>query len=151
MAVQLLGMYSEQVCNLQPRVSAFSGGGGNPACQDPSVVAFSNDENAQTPQSSNGNLPACPEPPSPPPPSPGKCCSGVEAHWSSAPLHTPLCSILLELCIVYRLWRLASNVVSPLDLCMRLHAGRFLVQKHKCRLHTKAGGTRGAVLLSSSM
>ena len=56
---------------MQPRVSAFGGGEVNPACQDPTVAAFSNDVNAQTPQSSNGNLPACPEPPSPPPPSPG--------------------------------------------------------------------------------
>ena len=54
-----------------PASQRFSGGEVNPACQDPTVAAFSNDVNAQTPQSSNGNLPACPEPPSPPPPSPG--------------------------------------------------------------------------------
>ena len=54
---------------MQPVVTAFEGGNENPACQDPSVAAFSIDKNAQTPQSSNGNLPNCPVPPSPPPPS----------------------------------------------------------------------------------
>ena len=56
------------VC-MQPRVTAYSSDGeDNPACSDPSVAAFSNDANAQTPQSSNGNLPACPKLLSPPPP-----------------------------------------------------------------------------------
>lgn len=58
---------------MQPVVTAFEGGNENPACQDPSVVAFSIDKNAQTPQSSNGNLPNCPVSPSPPPP-PGIDC-----------------------------------------------------------------------------